>query len=267
MNILVTGGGGFVGSKITQHLLACGNTLYAPSRDELDLIDLISVQTWFSNNRVDAVVHCALSGREVLSSTDPTFLSDGLIMFRNLWLHRHLYETLVNLGSAYELDLSKNNSMVTEAAFLNQLPITSYGYAKNIAARIIKETDNFYNLRLFGVFHETEKDNRFLKIVKTRNSVVIPNDTYMDYIYLEDIFPVVDRVLSGTCPYKDINVVYNHKYRLSELAYMLCDILGLSKERITISNQGSNHLTGDWTRLASLELNLVGLHEGLRKYK
>jgi nucleoside-diphosphate-sugar epimerase len=267
MKILVTGGRGFVGSKIAQHLLDCGNLVYTPSRDELDLLDLMSVHTWFSNNSVDVVVHCALSGREVLSSTDPAFLSDGLIMFRNLWLQKNDYKSLINLGSAYELDLSKNNSLVIEDEFLNHLPPTSYGYAKNLVARIIRETDNFYNLRLFGVFHETEKDNRFLKIVKNRDSVIISNDIYLDYVYLEDIFPVVDRVLSGTCPYKDINVVYNHKYMLSEIAYKLCNILGLSKDRITITNQGSNHLTGDSTKLASLDLPLIGLAEGLRKYR
>mgnify|MGYP000875619595 CR=1 FL=1 len=106
--VLITGAGGFVGGFIAKHLEPkC--ELLTPSSKEMDLTNLEQVEQWFNHNEVDVVIHCALNGREVLSSTDPQYLSDGLLMFRNLWLHRDQYKQFINLGTAYEFDLSKNN--------------------------------------------------------------------------------------------------------------------------------------------------------------
>jgi nucleoside-diphosphate-sugar epimerase len=266
MKILITGARGFVGSFIAKHL-AEKHTLLTPTRQELDLTNLEQVESWFNDNEVDVVVHCALSGREVLSSTDPQYLSDGLLMFRNLWLQKHRYERFVHLGTAYEFDLTKNNDRVLEHEFVHHLPRTSYGYAKNIAARIIKDTPGFYNLKLFGVFHEDENANRFFQRVKQQDEVIINNDIYLDYIYLPDILPMLDRMVEGRSQHSDVNMVYPHKYRLSEMAEILCKHLGLPTSKIKIKNSTGNNLTGDSVALSSYNFNLIGLEQGLRNYK
>lgn len=267
LKVLVTGGRGFVGSRIAQHLRDCRYEVLTPSHTELDLTNLEQVNDWFDQNKVDSIVHCALSGREVLFSTEPKFLSDGLLMFRNLWLNKHRYEKFIHLGTAYELDLNKSNNNVTEDEFLKHLPSTSYGYAKNIAARIIKETENFYNLRLFGVFHEEESGARFFQRVKLQDEVVINNDIYLDYMYLPDIFPMIECILQSSAQHRDINMVYPHKYQLSHLAEVLCYHLNLPISKIKINNRIGNNLTGNGDRLASYEFNLIGLEQGLRNYK
>jgi nucleoside-diphosphate-sugar epimerase len=266
MKILITGSRGFVGSFIVSHL-ADKHTLLTPTRQELDLTNLEQVEDWFNNNEVDVVVHCALSGREVLSSTDPQYLSDGLLMFRNLWLQKHKYERFVHLGTAYEFDLTKNNENVLEHEFVHHLPKTSYGYAKNVAARIIRDTPGFYNLKLFGVFHETESANRFFQRVVQQDEVIINNDIYLDYIYLPDILPMLERMVEGRSQHSDVNMVYPHKYRLSEMAEILCNHLGLPLTKIKIKNPTGNNLTGDSVVLSSYNFKLVGLEQGLRNYK
>lgn len=267
MKVLVTGGNGFVGKHIVNYLNTQGYQVLAPSSQELDLRDVLQVQNWFDTNTVDAVVHCALSGREVLSSTECQYLTDGLLMFRNLWRCRSQFDKLINLGTAYELDLTKNNSLVKEDEFLNHLPLTSYGYSKNLIARIIRETENFFNLRLFGVFHETESYSRFFQRVKLQDQVTIFSDIYLDYIYLEDIFPVLNSVLMGECQIKDINLVYETKYRLSEMAGMLCDCLNMPRDKIVVRYTGNENLTGDSSKMSSLQLPAIGIVNGLRKYK
>ena len=266
MKILITGARGFVGSFIARHL-AEKHTLLTPTRQELDLTNLEQVEDWFSNNEVDVVVHCALSGREVLSSTEPQYLSDGLLMFRNLWLQKPRYKRFVHLGTAYEFDLTKNNNNVLEHEFVHHIPRTSYGYAKNIAARIIRDTPGFYNLKLFGVFHETESSNRFFQRVKQQDEVIINNDIYLDYIYLPDILPMLERMVEGHSQHSDVNMVYPHKYRLSEMAEILCNNLGLPLTKIKIKNSAGNNLTGDSVVLSSYNFKLVGLEQGLRNYK
>lgn len=264
--VLITGAGGFVGGFIAKHLESKFELL-TPSSKELDLTDLEQVEQWFNHNEVDVVVHCALSGREVLSSTDPQFLSDGLLMFRNLWLQKHHYKRLVNLGTAYEFDLTKSNDNVLEYDFIQHLPKTSYGYAKNIAARIIRDTPGFYNLKLFGVFHESESSNRFFQRVRHQDEIVINNDIYLDYIYLPDILPMLELMILGYSQHCDVNMVYSNKYRLSDMAKVLCNHAGLPTSKIKIKNPTGNNLTGDSVALSSYKFNLIGLEQGLRNYK
>jgi len=266
MKILVTGGNGFVGKFIVNHL-SQNHIIFNPRSSELDLKNLNQVNQWFDQNHVDAVVHCALTGREELFSENPQYLSDGLLMFRNLWLNRHKFNRFINLGTAYEFDLSKNNFNVTGDQIINHLPTTSYGYAKNVVARIIHQTSEFYNLRLFGVFHETENNNRFFQKVKQQDEIVINNDIYLDYMYLPDILPMLELMVEGRSQNRDINMVYPTKYLLSEMAGILCNQLNLPTSKIKILNKLENNLTGDSTLLESYKFNLIGLETGLRNYK
>jgi len=266
MRILVTGSKGFIGNYISSQLKDA-HTVLTPSSQELDLTNLTQVSTWFEHNQIDAVIHCALTGREVLSSTDPKYLSDGLLMFRNLWLHRDHYSCFINLGTAYEFDLNKDNSNVKEYQFIDHLPTTSYGYAKNLIARILRDTPKFYNLRLFGVFHETESPARFFKRVVLQDQVVIHNDQFLDYIYLPDIMPMINTILIGNAHDRDINMVYPNKYLLSDLAYFLCDHLNIDRNKIKISGRNGNNLTGDSAILSNYNLSMIGIEQGLRNYK
>jgi len=266
MKILITGSKGFVGSFIVKYL-ANKHIILAPSSNELDLTNLEQVETWFKTNEVDVIIHCALSGREVLSSTDPIYLSDGLLMFRNLWLQRNLYKRFINLGTAFEFDLTCDNNNVKEYDFINHLPKTSYGYAKNIVARIIKDTEHFYNLKLFGIFHESENNNRFFQRIKTHDEVIINNDIYLDYMYLPDILPMIEVIVEGQSHDRDVNMVYTNKYRLSELAYYLCEQLNIDQNKIKISSHDGFNLTGNDTILSSYNFPSIGIHQGLRNYK
>ena len=264
LKILITGGNGFIAKFLSTNL---NYQIVSPPRAELDLLNLEQVTDWFNNNEVDVVIHCALTGREVLFSTEPTYLSDGLLMFRNLWLQKEKFKRLINLGTAYELDLTQDHNLVTEHDFLNYLPTTSYGYAKNLTARIIQDTANFYNLKLFGVFHETESHQRFLQRVKHDAEVVIKNDIYLDYIYLPDILPMIETIVNGYSQHRDINMVYPNKYRLSQLAYTLCAHLDLPSDKIKVLNSSGNNLTGNSSVLDSYKFDLIGIDQGLRNYK
>jgi hypothetical protein len=84
---------------------------------------------------------------------------------------------------------------------------------------------------------------------------------------MPDLMPMIDAIIMDQSQHRDINMVYPHKYRLSEMAYMLCDSLNLSKDKIKILNSNGNNLTGDSKILSSFNFKLIGLEQGIRNYK
>lgn len=264
MKILITGGQGTVGSFLTNKL---PYEILNPGKEELDLFDTNKVSEYLDYHKVDIVIHCALTGRNDLFSTNQQYTADSLWMFRNLWNNKHKYKKLINLGTAYEYDLKKNNWLVTENQILEHLPDTSYGYAKNLIARVIRETNNFFNLRLFGVFHEQEADTRFFKKLLLNNSININNDVYFDYIYLGDIVPMIETIIKDEQLHRDINMVYHTKYKMSELAILFCQVQGIDPAGIKIIGCNGLNLTGDSHQLDHYKFDLLGLENGFKLYK
>lgn len=263
MNILITGGAGFLASHLRNYL-SVNNTVYAPTRQELDCLDSVSVNSFFERHSIDVVIHTALTGREQLFEIDPKWLTDSLLMWRNIFNNRDRFKQMIQFGSAYELDLNINNVETTLDNVKTALPVTSYGYAKNIIARICNDNDNCYTLRLFGNFHHTEKDFRFFKKLSLSAHFVINEDRMFDYFNLDDILKVVEFVIDTKPDTRDFNLVYKEKYMLSEQVKMFCDINKMNTN-IEIKSYG-NHLTGSSAVLDSFELKLLGLTKGFKKY-
>ena len=265
MKVLITGGKGFVGSYLAKNLRA--DNILAVGKEQLDLLNTEEVNNFFNKNTFDVVIHTALVGREQLFSTDPKYLDENLLMFKNLYNNRLKFNRFFNLGTAYEYDLSKDNRFIHEESLVNYLPNTSYGLAKNLIARVIKETDNFYNFRLFGVFHHTEKETRFFKKLALQKTITISNDIYFDYISLDDLVGILKHFLYNTHSVRDINCVYHEKYRLSTLAKKFCDMHGLDSSKVIVENKGNNNLTGNGTKLMLIPIKLQGLEQGLSLYQ
>jgi GDP-L-fucose synthase len=264
MKILITGAKGNIGSFLSKNL---PYEILTPSKEELDLFSAEQVSNYLDNNKIDIVIHCALTGRNDLFSTDRNYTTDSLWMFRNLWNNKHKFKKLINLGTAYEYDLKKNIWNITEQNILDHLPDTSYGYAKNLIARTIRETRNFFNLRLFGVYHENETDIRFFKKLLINQSIDIVNDIYFDYIYLADILPMIKTIIEDEQLHRDINMVYSKKYKMSELATIFCNIHNIDTAGVRIIGCNGLNLTGSSEQIDQYQFELIGLEEGFRSYK
>lgn len=69
-------------------------------------------------------------------------------MYYNLKRYNNLYGKMLYFGSGAEYDKSKDISFVTEAEFINNVPLTQYGLAKYIIGKDIEKSSNIYNLRI-----------------------------------------------------------------------------------------------------------------------
>jgi hypothetical protein len=125
---------------------------------------------------------------------------------------------------------------------------------------------NFYTLRLFGVFHRTEKSRRLLPKVLSKELIAL-EDRYFDYFYLEDLLPIVEYYIQTENPkYKDLNVVYNEKVLLSNFVKSFCQIHNIDNSHITIGHRSKLDYTGSGEKLKNLSLPLKGMTYGLQKY-
>lgn len=266
MNILITGGDGYI-AKHLRSFLSNQYIIYAPGKKELNCFDTDQVSIFFKTHSIDIVIHTALTGRDDLFSLDPLYLSNSLLMWKNLYNNRHRFNKLIQFGSAYEFPQNIHNNRVMIDNLYLDFPKSSYGYAKNLMARSCIDTENFYNLRIFGSFHHTEHDQRFFKKLLKSKNFVIDKDREFDYFNLDDLSKVVDFMIAEDLDwegYQDINLVYSKKYSLYDQVLMFCDIQKINPD-IIVNYKGFN-LTGNSSLLDSFEIKFDGLENGFKKY-
>lgn len=269
MRILLTGSSGFIGSHIKKHL-ASNHEVIAPSSKVLDITDRDEVTNFFKDQYFDAVIHAAIKGRNDVMVVDPNILSDNLYMFLNLYEHQKCYGKFINLGSGAEFELANSIDNASEDDVTDRSPKESYGMAKNLITRIIKQSPKFVNLRLFSCFDPSESTNRLLKkfVQSVENGRVfeIKEDRYVDFVSLYDVAQVIDAVLTGKILDNDLNVVYDKKYKISEILYRYCMINNISASYVNVTGTSDKNYTGRSDRLLKYNLNLMGLDSSLSQY-
>ena len=271
MRIMITGSTGFIGSYLTTWYKEIGHQVFECNSSSLNLLDSQAVRTFFNSNYFDLVIHCALIGRENLyelkQSNNDRIIADNLLMWENLKSNRHRFRRLINLGTGNEFDTDTNIDYAEEKDIFKKEPSYTYGYVKNLIARQIKDLENFYNLRLFGVFRYSESNKRFFKKLKNHanRDFHIFEDRYFDFINLEDITPMVDIIAEGQAQHQDINLVYQEKMLLSDLARLFNNIT-LNNSNIIVDKVSENNYTGDYSRFYSYNTSMLGLHLGFLRY-
>jgi len=94
MKVLITGGNGYIAKSITNNLWEKCHIL-SPGREELDLLDSKSVDTFFEGKYFDVVIHTATVGGSRLEEEDETVSFYNLIMFYKLIRKKEQFNKLI----------------------------------------------------------------------------------------------------------------------------------------------------------------------------
>lgn len=142
IRILLTGGGGMVGSNLLEHSAIGEFDVLAPRSSELDLRDFKAVQSYLLKHRPEMVIHAAgkVGGIQANMREPVGFLMDNLDMGRNIvWAaHQAGIKRLINLGSSCMYPRNHYEPLREEMVLKGELEPTNEGYAlaKVVTARL-----------------------------------------------------------------------------------------------------------------------------------
>jgi len=247
MNILITGGNGYVGKSLYSALKNKYNVTKI-TRQDFDLTDSEKVCLFFKDKYFDIILHCAITGGHRAKKDGVNVLEDNLKMFYNV-TSPNKFKKFINFGSGAELYLKDE----------------MYGLSKSIIRKSVLHKYNYYNIRMFGVFDENELDTRFIKAsIKhyiNKESIIIHQNRLMDFIYMPDLVKIVEYYINNDGP-KEIDCVYNKSLTLEKITRVI-NKLEEYKVDVEIINKGVDKpYIGTFN---NLEINFIGLEQGIKE--
>ena len=249
MKILITGADGYVGKSL-HDALKNKYSVTAITRRELELTNASAVEEFFkSSHFFDVVIHCAVAGGSRLVDDDWDVMDTNLIMYYNLLSCKKHYKRLIHFGSGAE----------------TYLPRTPYGYSKRVIAKSILNQDDFYNIKIFGLFGEEELDTRFIKAnIKryiNKEPIQIYEDKLMDFFYMKDLVEVVDYYINNEEPLKEFDCSYLLTYSLKEIANMINSLEDYKVEVDIQEEDGRKYVSHYYN---PLPIEFIGLEKGIK---
>ncbi|MGH9584050.1 MAG: NAD-dependent epimerase/dehydratase family protein [Bryobacteraceae bacterium] len=248
--VLITGGSGFIGRNLAETLRG-RYEVFAPSRQELDLLDANAVRDYLARHRVDVVIHAA-TGRSNRRITALDLFKNNCRMFFNFARNQHLFGRMLHFGSGAEFGIRAPR--MAESFFDTHVPADDYAFAKYIAAKYTETSKNIYNLRLFGVFGKYEVwDVRFISNAICRVLHGMPigmrQNVCFDYIYIDDLAKLTCWFLEHEPKHRSYNVCRGETYDLLSLARIVADVSGKNPE-IQVQREGfAPEYSGDNSRM------------------
>jgi nucleoside-diphosphate-sugar epimerase len=247
MKLLITGGNGYI-AKSLYNTFKDKYDITCITRQDFDLTVFQLMNEFFQNKYFDVVIHCAVQGGNRLKTESFADMDANLISYYNLLQHRSYYNKLIHFGSGAE----------------THNPESPYGLSKKVISNSVSEIDNFYNLRIFGVFDENEWETRFIKnnIKKYINKqpLEINHNKKMDFFYMKDLVTLVKfYILNENLP-KEIDCNYSYSLNM----FNIVDIINsLDSYRVDIMFKNILFIDDYIGKYNDLGLPYIGLEQGI----
>lgn len=273
--ILVTGAGpnGITGRLLKENLSNDYHVI-APSSKDLDLTNDEMVSKFFDVNLIDYVIHCATF--RPLHNTTNHFVDDilesNLRMYFSLARQNKCYKKMIYFGSGAEFDKKYPIVNAKEVEFGRSIPNDAYGFGKYIMNGYTQESNNIYNLRLFGTINPYERytknviSNICVKALVS-DRINLRKNCKFSFVDMDDVVDIVKLVLNNKMDFHDYNVTSDKEFYLSDLAKL---IAGFSQKKVSIhfEHEGLNlEYTGDNERIRNQFSNFkfTDISKSLRK--
>lgn len=266
--IFITAKNGFIGSSLVKSLTHKYEVI-STCRSTLDLTNKEMMRNFFQKNNFDVIINTASMGGQKGHSNNPQDLYNNLAITFNLLRFRNPKTALFNLSSGYELDYDGDYGG-QQRTLSNYYPLDCYGMSKNIISRICETYSNVYTFRIYGIYGETQPDDRWIKKVvidyinNGRLSAYI--NRKVDFVYINDLVKLINYYISNLkneislSPQVDISLL--KKYETKDILNIINN-LDKHKVDIFIEDSTSSDYIGDGKLFSSLVPDYVPLEQGL----
>jgi len=241
--IFITGGNGFIGKNFIEYAYGKYELIH-PSHRELDLLDENAVDSFFNNNQIDVVLHCANIGGLRSNLHLEKVVQNNLRIFFNIIKNKKKFKKMIHLGSGAEYDKLKDIKKIKETDFGKSIPQDDYGFYKYVCSKYIENTENIYCLRLFGVFGKYEDfkikfiSNLIIRYLIKEPLLMIQN-TYFDFLDVCDLSKIIDYFINNNPKYQFYNIGAGVRYELLSIAKRI-NLLNNYSLNIVVQKQGFN---------------------------
>lgn len=269
MNILITGGNGNI-AKMVKNFFSLQHNITSPSRSELNVLDFKSLSDFLNKNEYDILIHTAISGGRRTKEENGEVTHNNLLMMENILYFADKFKMIINFDSGAIYDRS-TDIMIKKEEELITIPTDYYGFSKYLIYKRNQQYSNVFNLRIFNIFHINEEPTRFIKscfLSKQNNTnVTIFQDKYFDFVYEDDFMLImkhyIDNIENQNILEKTLNISYEKKYKLSEIAKM---IIHDETKIIILDNELTNNYCGEGLKLQKMNIQFQGLEKSLETY-
>lgn len=265
-NILLTGRTGFIGKNIMP-ILSDHHVVLAPGRQELDLSDDVSIQSYLGQHPVDTLVHCAILNPAKSADANKGIYDDTVTMFK--CLASHPFSRIIYIGSGAEFDKTRDIMMAREDDLVAANPTDEYGRAKRDLTLLARASENIYNIRIFGCYGPEEPERRFIRHAITcclsNEPITIRQDCRFSYVNVKDLGRAILRLIESRPQHHDYNLCGGKPFLLSELAEIVKRQMNADVPVQILASGLANEYTGDDTRFTTEfpDFNYTTIEDGI----
>jgi GDP-L-fucose synthase len=292
MQILITGGSGFIGRHLAPYLTEQGHSVTILSSKQCDLTKAGSLES-FTHPKYDRICHLAAwtqAGEFCLKHGGEQWIVNQQINTNVLawWQARQSQATLIALGTSVSYNTEND---LKEEKYMSGVPsekFFAYAMSKRMLyAGLVSLSRQFGLTYLYLVpstlygpgYHTDGREMHFIfdlirKIMRGKlygEPVVLWGDGYQkrELVYVDDFVKVMVQLV-GKCENELINIGAGEEFTIRYFARLICDIVGYGFGAIqfdTARYVGAKSKCLSTAKLKHLlpEFTLTPLEEGLRK--
>jgi GDP-L-fucose synthase len=253
MNILLTGGTGFIGRNLYEGLKD-EYKVFIPSHKELEILDTNAVRKYIIKNKIKVVIHTAVKGGDLV-------LENILRMFISIYNNLDLLDKFINFGSGAEYAKTRDLKKVQETELGKFIPEDNYGLGKLICSMLSKDNKKITTILPFGIFGPGE-DYRFKFIANAivKNLLDLPikikQNVIFDYLYVKNLIPIIEFFLKNQKVSGDFNISTTESINLTQIVELI-NKTSKKPSEVTIINKNYNfQYTGSNEKLKKIIPNL-----------
>lgn len=239
LEILLLGGSGLLGSDLKIHLEHRGNNVAAPTRDELDLNDDLSIQSYFLFAKPDWIINCAAYTAVDKAETqemEANYLNGAVpqILARNA---KRLSARLLHVSTDFVFDGTKSEPYV-ETDPTN--PLGVYGKSKLNGENLVFEyCDDSIVVRtawLFGI-HGNCFPKTILRAAQQGKPLRVVADQIGSPTFTQDLAAAIALLVENGSPTGIYHVVNHGQASWYEFASQVLGVAGCKTEVSAISTE------------------------------